>query len=55
MPATRSQARKTVEHVKSSLYNLQALANAKRQHPASVEKLERLLDLEDTPPPTELI
>ena len=54
MPATQSQARNIIEHIKSSPYK-QALTNAKRLHPISVEKLERLLDREDTPPPTELV
>jgi hypothetical protein len=55
MPATRSQAaRNIVEHVKSSPYE-QALANAKGRHPVSIDKLERLLDREDTLPATELV
>jgi hypothetical protein len=49
-----TQARNIVEHVKSSPYK-QALTNAKRRHPASIEKLERLLDRADTPHPTELV
>ena len=54
-PITRSQARKTLDHHKSSPYHAAFIAKVKSEFPHATDKLENLLEREKTPDVSEIL